>query len=59
MVDLMSKRACAPSFNPAQYRVEIAFQRIIEIDDLLEVRPAQFSPQCGDNLFVGELISDN
>ena len=29
-------------------------KRIFDADDLPEVRPAQFSPQCGDNHLVGE-----
>jgi len=38
-------------FNPAHLGVEILLERIVEVNDLLEMCPTQFSPQCGDNLF--------
>jgi hypothetical protein len=24
------------------------------VDELFEIRPRQFSPQCGDNVFIGK-----
>ena len=34
----------------AHLQVEIAFERVVDVDQGFEMRPAQLSPRCGDNL---------
>ncbi len=51
-VDLLAQRPCAPSFDAAHLRIEVAFQRIIEGNQHREVRPTQLSQQCCDNLSI-------
>ena len=53
-VDFVSQCTGAPSFDPAHLGIKVALERIIQVDEGLEVRPAQFSPQRGDNLGIGE-----
>ncbi len=48
----ISPHVAAKPFQPAKLAVEIAFQRIVEIDQRFEVGPAQLSPQCGDFFLV-------
>ena len=48
----ISPHVAAKPFQPAKLNVEIAFQWIVEIDQGLEVGPAQLSPQCGDFFLV-------
>lgn len=50
--DVLLQLAGAPAFDPAHLQVEVALEGIVEVDQGLEVRPAQFSPQCGDNLRI-------
>jgi len=52
--DLLFKSACAPSFNTAHLRIEVTLQRVIEVNNLSKMGPAQLCPQCGHNLDVGE-----
>ncbi len=52
----ISPHVAAKPFQPAKLNVEIAFQWIVEIDQGLEVGPAQLSPQCGDFLGLHPLV---
>jgi hypothetical protein len=57
-IDLLLQEARAPALGAAHLGVELALQRILEGDEQPEVRPAQLSPQCGDNLRVGEGLGE-
>ena len=48
-----------PPLDAAHLGVEVSFQRVVDVDDLLEVSPAQFSPQCGDNLLIREYLGES
>jgi len=48
--------ASVPVFNPAHFRVKIAFQRVIEVDQRKEVRPRQLSQQRWDNFNIGKCL---
>jgi hypothetical protein len=47
--DFLLQRPRAPALDPAHLGVEVAFEWVVDVDDLLEVGPCQLSPQCGDN----------
>lgn len=53
-VDALAQGPYAPALDTAHLRVELALQRLFERQQLAEMRPAQLSPQRGDNRFVGE-----
>jgi hypothetical protein len=48
------EHARAPTFQPAHFGVETPLERFFDWEQGLKMRPAQLSPQCGDNLFIGE-----
>lgn len=45
---------CAPPSLLTHLQVEVALERVFEVDQGLEMRPAQLSPRCGDNVFCRE-----
>ena len=51
-VDFFIQGSGGPSFDAAHLDVEFAFERIVEVNQALEVGPGQLSPQRGDNLLV-------
>jgi hypothetical protein len=53
-LDLLPKLARRPALKPAEFDVEVAFERIVNVDQILQKHPAQFSPHCGENCFVGK-----
>ena len=57
-VDLLLQHARAPALDAAHLGVEVALERVLHGDERLEVGPAQLSPQCGDNLGVGERLGE-
>ena len=52
--DLLVQSAGVPVFDAAHLGVEVTFERIVQVDDLPEVGPAQFCTQCVQNLRVGK-----
>ncbi len=48
----------APFFTLAKLPVGLPFQRIVEIDEHAEMRPAQLSTQRVDNLPLGKRCRD-
>lgn len=44
--------AHAPAFDTADFKVEIAFEGVVDVDQRLEVRPGQFSPHCRENFLI-------
>src|SRR3970282_569749 len=57
-VDLLLERAGAPALDPAHLGVEVALEGILHRNERLEMRPAQLSPTCGDNLRVREGLGE-
>jgi hypothetical protein len=52
--DLVAHRPRIPPVNPARLGIELSCREVVEVEDLLEMGAAQFSPQCRHNLLVGE-----
>lgn len=51
-IDLLLQRSRTPSFDSTHLGVKVPLQWIVNVDQFLEMRPRQMSPQCGDNLVV-------
>jgi hypothetical protein len=54
--NLFFQRPRVPAFDAAHLGVEIAFERVFDVDQAFEMRPGQLSPQRGDNLFIGKRL---
>jgi hypothetical protein len=57
-VDLLPQQPYAPPFQTAHFDVKVAFQRVVEGEDLDEMAPTQLLRQCRNNSFVGELFGE-
>lgn len=44
---------------PADFEIEIAFERLVDVDQRLEMRPRQFSPHCRENLLIGVYLGQS
>ena len=44
----------APTLDATHLCIEVTFERVVEVNNLPEMGPAQLCPQCGHNLDVGE-----
>ena len=51
-LDLVVERSRAPSLNAAHFRVEVALERVIHVNDAAEIGPTQFCTHCVQNLRV-------
>jgi hypothetical protein len=56
--DLVPQRASAPVLGSAQRGVQLAFQRLVKVDQFFEMRPTQLSPQCVDNFLIGKSLGE-
>ncbi len=56
--DLESALPRTPPLGPAHLCVELPAQRFLHRDERLEMRPAQLSPQCRDNLRIRKCLRE-
>lgn len=54
MLDALTQRANAPTFDAAHLGIEVALEGLVEIEQCAKVSPAQLSTQCVDNVFFWE-----
>ncbi len=57
-LDALLQRPRAPALDAAHFGVKVALKRVLEINDRLEMGPAQLSQQCGDNLEIGKRLRE-
>jgi hypothetical protein len=57
-VNLLPQGPRAPPFEAAHFRVELAFQPIVNRQKLAKVGPRQLCTQCVHNLLVGESLGE-
>ena len=43
-------------FESTKFDVEFALESVVNVDERFDVRPCQFSPQCGENCFVRKCL---
>lgn len=53
-IQALLQAAGAPALLLAHLQIEVAFERVFDVDQGLDVRPAQLSPLCGDNVRIGK-----
>ncbi len=56
--DLVPQRADAPAFDTAHFWVKIAFEAVLQRNQLCEMAPAQLLRQRRNNSFIGKSLSE-